>query len=505
MITRSLKSLWQSDVLLGASVGAATSGLLVVLALVVAPLLDGSPRQTTADARTGTANLPAPARAAESRATDDDRAAKRVRAAVTRRDDTASLPAPTGDDKPRRTVDAPDRQPAPIPVSPATTITKVPVVPALSAPSAGPSPAGVASSITPATARTGLRLRVRAASFGRESGEPELRLTMGISGQTGTATLPEQVTVRLRPEIPAHPEDDATPLALNADVDVVDQPQTAAGSQGDGAPVAMGLRVRMSLVPATAEVATIDEDAQGDGNSNIVKLAVPLTVFNAGEDTAIPGVPTDVPTEPAPTDGTGGTPAEPAPSEPAPSQPGPSEPAPSQPAPSEPAPSEPAPSDPAPSEPAPSDPAPSEPAPSDPAPSEPAPSDPAPSEPAPSEPAPEPSTITVQEIHVPLLITLEPVTTVENTTLPLPSDVPADTIPSEGMRVTISVQNALNEETVVDPRGAGDPGTTDPAPDAPVTPSTEPGTTDPAPADGGAVAVAESDASSGYGPDAAAQ
>ena len=154
VITRSLKSLWQSDVLLGASVGAATSGLLVVLALVVAPLLDGSPRQATADARTGTANLPAPARAAESRATDDDRAAKRDRAAVTRRDDTASLPAPSAaDDDPRRSADAPDRQITPIPVSPATTITKVPVVPGLSAPSAGPSSAGAASAITPATVR----------------------------------------------------------------------------------------------------------------------------------------------------------------------------------------------------------------------------------------------------------------------------------------------------------------------------------------------------------------
>ena len=111
----------------------------------------------------------------------------------------------------------------------------------------------------------------------------------------------------------------------------------------------------------------------------------------------------------------------------------------------------------------------------------------------------------MQEIHVPLLITLEPMTTVENTTLPLPSDVPADTIPSEGLRVTISVQNALNEETPVDPRAAGDPAPTDPAPEAPAAPSTEPGTTDPAPTDGGAVAVTDTDASLDYGSGAVAQ
>jgi hypothetical protein len=486
VITRSLKSLWQSDVLLGACVGAATSGLLVVLALVVAPMLDGASKQLAPAARSGTANLPAPARPAQPRSADDDSDVKRDRASVTRRNDTSSLPSPIGDDKPRRKAEAPDKQAAPIPLSPSTTINKVPVVPALAVPTADAPSAGAAPSITPASPRTGLRLRVRAASFGREGGEPELRLTMGISGQTASTSLPEQVTVRLRPDVPAHPEDEATPLALNADVDVVDGPQAQAASQaqatsqveaesqGDSAPAAMGLRVRMSLVPATGDVATVDEEAQGDGNSNVVKVAVPLTAFNAPDETSIPGVPTELPTD-TPTDG--------APAEPAPSQPAPSEPAPSEPAPSEPAPSEPAPSKPAPSEPEPSPPAPSEPAPSQPAP-----------------PAPEPSTITVQEIHVPLLITLEPVTTVEDATLPLPSDVPADTLPPEGMRVTISVQNALNEVEAVDPPATADPGA--PAPDASTTPATEPGGTEPPPADGHALAasVAEPEGPADYGP-----
>jgi hypothetical protein len=458
VITRSLKSLWQSDVLLGACVGAATSGLLVLLALVVAPMLDGASKQLAPAARSGTANLPAPARPAQPRSADDDSDVKRDRASVTRRNDTSSLPSPIGDDKPRRKAEAPDKQAAPIPLSPSTTINKVPVVPALAVPTADAPSAGAAPSITPASPRTGLRLRVRAASFGREGGEPELRLTMGISGQTASTSLPEQVTVRLRPDVPAHPEDEATPLALNADVDVVDGPQAQAASQaqatsqveaesqGDSAPAAMGLRVRMSLVPATGDVATVDEEAQGDGNSNVVKVAVPLTAFNAPDETSIPGVPTELPTD-TPTDG-----------------------------------------------------APAEPAPSQPAPSEPAPSEPAPSEPAPSPPAPEPSTITVQEIHVPLLITLEPVTTVEDATLPLPSDVPADTLPPEGMRVTISVQNALNEVEAVDPPATADPGA--PAPDASTTPATEPGGTEPPPADGHALAasVAEPEGPADYGP-----
>ena len=171
----------------------------------------------------------------------------------------------------------------------------------------------------------------------------------------------------------------------------------------------MGLRVRMSLVPATTDGPTIDEAVEGDGQSNVVALAVPLTVFAQPGETPIPGIPTEVPTEPRrPACAVAADPerhgrryprrvsrrrGEPAPSLPAPSEPAPSEPAPSLPAPSEPTPSEPAPSEPAPSEPShpvPSEPAPSEPAPSEPAPGEPAP--PAPSEPAPSEPAPaEPS------------------------------------------------------------------------------------------------------------------
>ena len=68
------------------------------------------------------------------------------------------------------------------------------------------------------------------------------------------------------------------------------------------------------------------------------------------------------------------------------------------------------------------------------------------------------------EIQVPLMVTPEPVTTVEQAVLPPPPDVTPDTLPAEGMRVTISVQNALNEEAPTDPRAGADAGATEPAP-----------------------------------------
>jgi hypothetical protein len=133
VINRSLKSLWHSDVVLGASVGAVTSGLLVVLALVVAPLLGGSSKSATANPPSGVANLPGPAEAAPVRDDEGDREKRdkqRDRGSVTRRNDSASLPGSDSLGPDDASGSSPkDRKGSAdsVPVRPGTTITQVPV------------------------------------------------------------------------------------------------------------------------------------------------------------------------------------------------------------------------------------------------------------------------------------------------------------------------------------------------------------------------------------------
>jgi hypothetical protein len=481
VIPRSLKSLWHSDVILGASVGAVTSGVLVVLALVLAPMLSGFTERPNTSVPGGVATVPPSAQGLAGARGDEGSARDEDGPTVTRREDTSSLPSassPSSDKGARKPSSSGDDADAPL--APQTTIKPVPVKP--SAAAGGGATPGPGQALTPSPVRSAMRLRVKAASFGRENGDPQLKLTMGVTtptpapGAPAGAAVPEQVTVSLRPEIPSHPEREATPLALQAHVDVVDGPAETSTT--------MGLRVRMSLAPATADLPTIDESGEGDGKSNVVKLAIPLTAFaDPGDDEAIPGVP-QLPAE-TPTDGKPGeepsngdgegkpteTPVEETPGTPV-GLPAP-DPAPSEP--TTPAPSEP--SAPAPSEPS----APSEP-------TTPAPSDPStPSEPAPSEPPA--AEMPMTEIQVPLIVTPEPITTVEKTVLPLPPEVDPDATPADGLRVTVAIQNALtdvvagDEATPTDPPATGDPAApADPAtPADPVTPADPAPTTDPAP------------------------
>ncbi len=494
VIPRSLKSLWHSDVILGASVGAVTSGVLVVLALVLAPMLSGSSERPEQHASGGVATVPQPAEGvASAQAGDDTSDGDADGPTVTRREDTSSLPTSpaqsSGDGNSRKPGGRGDDRP----VAPSTTIKPIPVKPApADAASAGAAP-GLGQALTPSAVRGALRLRVKAASFGRDNGDPQLKLTMGVTapappaaapGAPAAAAVPEQVTVSLRPDIPSHPEREATPLALQAHVDVVDGPSETS--------TAMGLRVRMSLAPATADQPTIDESAEGDGKSNVVKLAIPLTAFAQDADEAIPGVPTlpaETPTDATPGGGQSGggngkptdTPVDETPAETPVGLPAP-----------DPAPAEP--TTPAPSEPsAPT--TPSEPAPSTPAePTTPAPSEPStpttPSEPAPTTPADPPAAeMPMTEIQVPLIVTPEPVTTVEKTVLPLPLEVHPDATPADGLRVTVAIQNALTdavageEPTPADPAAPADPAPADPAPaePAPVTPADPAPSTEPVP------------------------
>lgn len=340
----------RKDLLLGGGAGALLCALIVGAALSVGPLFGTtfSSQNTGGTSPEAIAKLPAipdvPTPAAE---------APRPRARVPRVLDTQDQPVTGGRrraavpaSRPTRAASrAPsivDRRPQ---ASSTPAVTRPPAppddagtVPAPEAPAAPPAPVVVtpaaAIPVTPVPAMTkAVRLRVASlAVTAAADGSPELALGLSLDRGTPNTPVPDQVTVRLRPQLP----DRATvasadaPLALQAHVDVV-AATNGAGVSGTGDTPGMAMRVRMTLAPTDAATPvtapTVADAGDGDGQSNVIALVVPLAAFAApaappaspsGEtsgppygDDGTPAPPADSPAPPADSPAPPPAPAEP--------------------------------------------------------------------------------------------------------------------------------------------------------------------------------------------------
>ena len=317
-----VKAVLRKDLLLGGGAGALLCAVIAGAVLALGPLLGidwgGSP--DGANGRSAAVDLPA-IPATSPQAADALRQRAQAPSVIARRNQpttslaagrrTASGATPS---RPAPSVSTRTRQPtvAPRIITPPST-QDAPVVAAPEAP-ASTSPAALAAAAIPATpatpAKTAKALKLRVASVAVETddnGLPELRLSMGVEGVVAGAATPDKVTVRLRPKLSDDKHAAAGPLALRAHVDVVDAPADGGGpgpslSAGPGSVQVPGLqmRVRMALEPVadtTADSAPKVADAgDGDGQSNVIALSVPLAAFS-GEDTPAPA---PAPTDPSP-------------------------------------------------------------------------------------------------------------------------------------------------------------------------------------------------------------
>lgn len=340
-----VKAVMRKDLLLGGGAGALLCAVLIGAALSIGPLLGidwpgGSDDHGTAEA----VSLPAIPKATNP---DADRLSTRARAPrVVSRDDQ-----PTTTVTPRRRATAPQagrspsvasRRPQPtstpkVATPPVTNdAPTVPAPDASSEPVATPAPALVtpaaAIPATPVTAaKTAKILRLRVASVGVEAddnGTPELRLGLAVSRGVASAPVPDQLTVRLRPQLPSDLTPATGPLALRAHVDVVDAPADSKGpgpskaSSGPSDSVevpGLQMRVRMALEPAAPaadeKAPTVADAGDGDGQSNVIAVSVPLAAFADAEHDGDSNHGHSDPEHTEPTPGTA-TPATPAPTEP---------------------------------------------------------------------------------------------------------------------------------------------------------------------------------------------
>ena len=314
-----VKAVLRKDLLLGGGAGGLLCALIAGAVLGLGPLLgidwngtpDGNGTSEVVALPAIPATSPQAADALRQRAVAPSVIARRnqptTSSAARRR---ATAPAATPTRRPAPSVSTQARQPtvAPRVVAPPST-QDAPVVAAPEGP-APTSPAAVAAAAIPATpvtpAKTAKALKLTVASVAVETddnGLPELRLSMAVAGAVTGAATPDQVTVRLHPKLPDDKHAAAGPLALRAHVDVVDAP---AGDGGPGASLSAGpgsaqvpglqMRVRMVLEPVadtTADSAPQIADAgEGDGQSNVIALSVPLAAFSSEDKPA--------PTDPAP-------------------------------------------------------------------------------------------------------------------------------------------------------------------------------------------------------------
>src|SRR4051794_10425078 len=269
-----VKAVLRKDLLLGGAAGTALCAAVVGAALTIGPLLGIDwPGAGSSAATAESANLPASPRVANPSAEalraqvrapriiastrqPTTRVAGQPNAAGTTPRDQANTPSIVG--RTPQTTSVP-------PVTPRSSATGTPDAGTVPAPDATPAPAApiaspaVAAAAIPATpvvpataAAKQLTLHVSSvAVVPDDNGSPQLRLSLGLERNAtvaSTATVPDAVTVTLRPQVPTHAASTG-PLALRTVVDVVDGP--AAGSSGEGtAQVAgMQMRVRMVLAP----------------------------------------------------------------------------------------------------------------------------------------------------------------------------------------------------------------------------------------------------------------
>jgi hypothetical protein len=179
-----------------------------------------------------------------------------------------------------------------------------------------------------------VRLSVRSVAVApNAASKPELLVKMGIEGAKPDDAVPETVTLRMLPQVPASVPKDDPRLALTARVDMVEAPRAAPTDP------ALRMRVRMRIAPVEAGTPTVQDPGPGDGRSNVIALTVSLDSFSDTPKGGTPDQPSD-PEQPGPVDpepeqpGSGGpTPEQPVPVDPEPEQPGSGGPTPEQPGP----------------------------------------------------------------------------------------------------------------------------------------------------------------------------
>jgi hypothetical protein len=318
-----VKAVLRKDLLLGGGAGTLLCAALVGAALTIGPLLGidwGGSGSSSGGAEA--ARLPA-IPAVSNPSADALRARGLGPRVVDRRAQPTTggaAPRPAAQPQPAPSIVGRDPQPtvAPVPAPSGGRGTGTPDTPAIPAP--GPAPGLVApAAAIPATpaaqvAATAKKMKLRVASVGVEStadGTPELRLSLAIdrgsvsaAGAGDPAAVPDQVTVRLRPDLP-HDASASGPLSLSAHVDVVDAPAPDNSSDRSVEVPGMQMRVRMSLTPAVAsapvDTPTVADAGDGDGQSqsNVIALSVPLAAFADPEDHTQPAEPTSPDAPPA--------------------------------------------------------------------------------------------------------------------------------------------------------------------------------------------------------------
>jgi hypothetical protein len=330
-----VKAVLRKDLLLGGGAGTLLCAALVGAAFTIGPLLGidwsgGPASSSSAEA----ARLPA-IPAVVNPSADALRARARAPRIVARSAQpttrvTATRPAAVPQAVPGIVARRPQPTVAPVPAPTRGGGTGGSDAPAVPAPAAAPALVAPAAAIpaTPAVpVAVSTKMKLRVASIGVEAaadGSPELRLSLAIdrAAATTAATVPDQVTVRLRPQLPSHAA--ATgPLALSAHVDVVDAPADDHSSDGGVDVPGMQMRVRMSLAPAAAaapaDTPTVADAGAGDSQSqsNVIALSVPLAAFADPASPAGPANPASgqpvQPTPPADTPPADTPPATPAP------------------------------------------------------------------------------------------------------------------------------------------------------------------------------------------------
>src|SRR4051812_20744036 len=223
---------------------------------------------------------------------------------------TTPAPPPTGPAATRAPA-----QPNDTPTVPGVPgLAPAPAAPAAAAPVAATPAAAIPATPAPVPAARSMRLSVASVAVtAAADGAPEVALGLSIDRAAASAAGPDQVTVRLRPQLPGRAGAAAAnaPLALQANLDVVDAID-GGNVPGDGT-AALAMRVRMTIASmgaTTGTAPTVADAGAGDGQSNVIAVSVPLAAFaDPGHQ---PGPPTgggDEGTPPPPADS--GTPAPP--------------------------------------------------------------------------------------------------------------------------------------------------------------------------------------------------
>jgi hypothetical protein len=315
-----VKAVLRKDLLLGGAAGTALCVALVGAAFTIGPLLGidwsgdgGSP--TTAEANLPpaprTANPSAEALRAQIRAPRILNSTQQPTTRVAARPNATPPPSTAANDAPSIVGRAPQTTSRP-PVTPRSSATGTPDPAAVPAPaSTGPvvPPAAAVAAIpatpaVPAPAAKKVKIRVASAAVvPDDNGSPQLRLSLALDrAAASAATVPDAVTVTLRPQLPGHPASTG-PLALRTVVDVVDAPAGDNSGEGTATVAGMQMRVRMALAPtaSTAPAAPAVSDAgESDGQSNTIAVDVPLVAFaDPNDHSGDPAEPTDPGTPPA--------------------------------------------------------------------------------------------------------------------------------------------------------------------------------------------------------------